>query len=280
MSTQTVGAMIAKLRKEKSETQEELAVKVGVSPQAVSKWENGGMPDAELLPRIADCLEVSIDRLFGRDFEETRDAAQMITTQFAGKDEAQRVQTLFALCWEMEKALFDPDNSTQGTSLKERLQSVDADDQLYSSIMFDSGFTRMGVGNRLPYFLVVPEARDKKAAFFDGVDYLSFFKDLSDVNVFKTIVFLHQRENKSAFTVDLLVKKLNMSEAVAADVIQILQKYRLLHNTSLETEGWVQEIYTFAPTPSFAALLIFARELIDCPQTFTYHMSCRTQPYL
>lgn len=42
------------MRKERGIKQEELANYVGVSAQAVSKWENGGVPDTELLPRIAD----------------------------------------------------------------------------------------------------------------------------------------------------------------------------------------------------------------------------------
>ena len=55
---------IAFLRKEKSITQEELANALGVSNQAVSKWENGQCcPDIELLPEIAKYFNVSIDEL-------------------------------------------------------------------------------------------------------------------------------------------------------------------------------------------------------------------------
>jgi transcriptional regulator with XRE-family HTH domain len=63
---QNIGMQIAKLRKENNMTQDELAKKLDVSAQAVSKWENGGAPDLELLPRIADYFGVSIDHLFGR----------------------------------------------------------------------------------------------------------------------------------------------------------------------------------------------------------------------
>lgn len=61
-----IGQIIAQLRKDKNCTQEELAKAVGVSAQAVSKWENGGTPDTELLPAIADYFNIPIDRLFGR----------------------------------------------------------------------------------------------------------------------------------------------------------------------------------------------------------------------
>ncbi len=63
---QTIGTQIAKLRKEKNITQDELAKNLDVSAQAVSKWENGGAPDIELLPKIADYFDVSIDVLFGK----------------------------------------------------------------------------------------------------------------------------------------------------------------------------------------------------------------------
>jgi len=64
---QNIGMQIAKLRKENNITQDELAKNLDVSAQAVSKWENGGAPDLELLPRIADYFDVSIDYLFGRE---------------------------------------------------------------------------------------------------------------------------------------------------------------------------------------------------------------------
>ena len=68
---QTIGVQIAKLRKEKNITQDELAKNLDVSAQAVSKWENGGAPDIELLPRIADYFGVSIDVLFGKKKDNT-----------------------------------------------------------------------------------------------------------------------------------------------------------------------------------------------------------------
>ena len=57
---------IKKYRTLRGLTQEELAAKVGVSGQAVSKWEtNDSLPDTAILPDIADALDVSIDLLFG-----------------------------------------------------------------------------------------------------------------------------------------------------------------------------------------------------------------------
>lgn len=49
------------LRKQSGITQEQLAAKLGVTAQAVSKWENGSYPDGDLLPKIADIFDVSIE---------------------------------------------------------------------------------------------------------------------------------------------------------------------------------------------------------------------------
>ena len=57
---------LKKFRKEKGNTQEELAEYLGITMQAVSKWERGeGYPDITLLPALADILKISIDELFG-----------------------------------------------------------------------------------------------------------------------------------------------------------------------------------------------------------------------
>jgi len=58
---------LKKIRINRGITQEQLGVSVGVSAQAVSKWEKKGFPDASVLPAIADCLGVTIDELFGRE---------------------------------------------------------------------------------------------------------------------------------------------------------------------------------------------------------------------
>lgn len=59
-----IGKFIAKLRKEKNMTQQQLADKIGISFKTVSKWETGrGMPELSLLKPLSDELEVSINEL-------------------------------------------------------------------------------------------------------------------------------------------------------------------------------------------------------------------------
>ena len=62
------------LRKQKGFTQEELAIRVSVVRQTVSKWEKGlSVPDADALQRIADVLDVGVNELLGADFTQNAD---------------------------------------------------------------------------------------------------------------------------------------------------------------------------------------------------------------
>ena len=63
-----IGNKIRELRKKKGITQEQLASALGITSQAVSKWEmNTGYPDVTMLPIIAGYFGVSMDMLFNYD---------------------------------------------------------------------------------------------------------------------------------------------------------------------------------------------------------------------
>lgn len=64
----TIGKKLYELRKQSSFTQDYVAEKLGVSAQAVSKWENDiACPDIMTLPNIANLYGISIDELFKND---------------------------------------------------------------------------------------------------------------------------------------------------------------------------------------------------------------------
>ena len=90
---------IRKLRKAKGLSQEELAIKLGVVRQTVSKWEKSlSVPDSEMLIRLAEELDTSVNNLLG----ETKDAEdnselkiiaaklELLNEQFAKQNETHR----------------------------------------------------------------------------------------------------------------------------------------------------------------------------------------------
>ena len=87
-----IGTKIRNLRRQKNISQEVLAQYLGVSFQAVSKWESGAtMPDITLIPAIASFFEVSIDELFDYNYYEINRKVQEIVAKsypYRGIDDA------------------------------------------------------------------------------------------------------------------------------------------------------------------------------------------------
>lgn len=65
---------LKQLRKSRGLSQEELAIRLNVVRQTISKWEKGiSVPDADMLIKIADIFEVSVSELLGAKIEEKKE---------------------------------------------------------------------------------------------------------------------------------------------------------------------------------------------------------------
>ena len=284
-----IGSVISKLRKAKGVTQEDVAKFVGVSAQAVSKWENGSVPDTELLPKIADYFDTSIDSLFGREHT-SKDISVAIYDHMSKYDckSPQQFKEAFELCWALERSLFSYGHLGLTRSeidiTKNRIADYEAkleeNAQTYSQIHTNYGFTLVGVANRLQYFLLVPEIKNKELTLFNGIDYTSFFSVLSQEDLFQALLLLYGRDDRKYFTENLLIRELSLNQERATEIIQSLKKINLVTSRELELDDTVRDVYTFVPNTAFIALLIFAREMIDRPGRFAFNSGFRTKPFL
>lgn len=76
---QTIGKRISFHRKRLGLTQDQLAEKLGVTAQAVSKWENDqSCPDISMLPKLSEIFNISIDALLGKEPQETVHTATVV----------------------------------------------------------------------------------------------------------------------------------------------------------------------------------------------------------
>ena len=105
MDQKRIGAFIARCRKEKNLTQMQLAELLGITNQAVSKWENGrGMPDMSLLQPLCDVLGISLNELFSGEHISAEEykgkAEENISKLFQEKQIAnlKPVKYLFSIC--------------------------------------------------------------------------------------------------------------------------------------------------------------------------------------
>ena len=99
-----IGKNISKIRRALGITQSELGQAVGVSTQAVSRWECGGMPDTELLPAIADKLDVSIDSLFGRKNSSEINIETLLYNEIKDTPDKNKMEVICKYIWLMQQA--------------------------------------------------------------------------------------------------------------------------------------------------------------------------------
>ena len=89
MNVQTADKLV-QLRKEKGLSQEELAEKLGISRQAVSKWERAeASPDTDNLVTLAKLYGISLDDLLGNEIEQSEEERKYSRSQ--GNESKKRI---------------------------------------------------------------------------------------------------------------------------------------------------------------------------------------------
>ena len=87
MDNVQTGKLIARLRKQKGLTQQQLADQINLSNKTISKWESGsGSPDLSNLPLLADALGVSVDELLRGESKQSGSDAEAGTDHMPQKE--------------------------------------------------------------------------------------------------------------------------------------------------------------------------------------------------
>lgn len=88
-----LGINLRELRMKKGLTQEQLSYELGVSPQSISRWENGSTyPDITMLPALASYFNVSIDTLMGYGKTCTSDEREQFYRSLHGMDRKEQIE--------------------------------------------------------------------------------------------------------------------------------------------------------------------------------------------
>ncbi len=104
--SETMGQIIRRLRKERNLTQEELAEQLNITPQAVSRWENGtGLPDISQIVPLASVFGVTTDVLFNIEGTTADDEAYKIVNTAEGLIEYGKIDTYLAAYDRMTEGL-------------------------------------------------------------------------------------------------------------------------------------------------------------------------------
>ena len=207
---------LQKLRKAKSLTQIELAENLGVSPQAVSKWENGSYLDADFIPKVANFFEVTIDELYGRSKKKESIEEQIFgSMSFAPDNEESKIKEYFDKFLEYFWAALNGSYVTGQSYIERQVM----DDMLYGSMLITSEGIVVQSNRKAYEFGMVMKKSEKGFGdmFSDKEKMAEVFKYLSDVDNLKILEYMFSLCEGEVLTSKVISLKLKIIQKKIED---------------------------------------------------------------
>ncbi len=239
-------------------TQEQLASRLGVSPQAVSKWEGTDTyPDGSLLLPIAENLGVSLDMLFGSTRATAEDISFKIRRLLGDTPFEERFNVVRDVCWQIEKGLFRLFGAVEATYDPEEIKNT----RMSSHILNDYGFTMISNGTS-PYFTVFPETESGYASVIgDGEEMREIFKRLSDPDTMKGVLYVMKQPSCYLFEPGLMADVCSISEEKTAKVVDDLFALKLVDKHETDINGEKCLLLSVRQSMEITALLLIAGDV-------------------
>lgn len=251
-----MGKVIKENRIAKGYTQEQLGTLLNVSTQAVSKWERGGSPDIELLPYLADALDISLDALFGREAKSVEMAIAKTLRQLPLDEGYKRA---FKMCWAINAGLAH-EESLINDSL-DNIKYKDTDHKYFSQAVMDEGIINMRLAEDFRTFFFMPEPQGGIADKFESMEELQrLFSLFADINVLKIIYYMYSRLN-TPIDASLISKNTGINEDSLCDYMKLMEDNNLVDITYVETAKGTVASYTYRQESSVIPFLCFADEI-------------------
>ena len=272
-----IGKQIKKYRIAKGITQEYLGQLMGVTTQAVSKWERGGTPDAELLPKLAQVLSVSIDALFGR---EEQSFAVSLARRISQMPDEEAYRSAFDICWALELGLTRKPSEVEDY-LDKFIDTSDVgveNEDRYAKLVQDDGITTARLSADFRYFFLMTEPKRSFADTIGDTETLcKIFEIFADEKTLRIIWFLYSRLNTPVAT-SLISKKTGLDVDEIDHRMDLLCQHRLaMRNTVSLADGDVY-CYMYRQESSVIPLLCFADEIARAKDLDFLRLFERTKP--
>lgn len=272
----SLSANIKRLRLEKNITQEQLAAKLGVSAQAVSKWETSETyPDGALLVPLANELEVSLDELFGNDSVSMADISGRIVKLIHNTEAKERFNVARDIGWQIERGLF-----YCRMEIEKKYDPGEIKDQKNASyILDDNGFTIVSNGKE-PFFSVFPEPAEGYGHFLNDKDDLQkIFAALSHTDTMNALIYLYHRTENYVFESSVLAKDCEIPNDKIDAVLDDLLLLKVMWKQKLTINGEEHTLYYSRPSHNLLALYIMARQ-IGYKGAYSLQSHIRNTPFI
>lgn len=280
-----VGENIARYRRSKGWTQEQLGEMVGVSGQAVSKWEKGGVPDTALIPKLATVLGITTDTLFGiqkkiSDYTEDEILDQLfrftLHNSFYRRKHFDYFHFLFETVWALQSAYF---GNEKRPSLEEIIEKEAGNPQITSQIINNSGTTYLTLIKNFPLFCAVMDTPEISTKLLREERFQEFFSLLASADGLKAVIFTQSTTETSQYTAESMAKQLGISLKRFYEIEPLLVKYGLLNADTLTIDDQSIKVYHKWSNPEIRPILMLVYQFINARQCYYNFTSNRTKPY-
>lgn len=267
MDNNLIGEQITRYRKALNMTQEELGKAVGVSTQAVSRWENGGAPDVALLPGLADALGVTIDALFGREGGEKINIEDAAGRWLQGLPSKKRMEQLCRLIWSNVRYFLPDGLNMPEIGYLDTCQPVldGSGDRLMISQCQGGGGILVDIhAEDLSFVTLWPKPENGYAQWLaPKSEYRRLFEILAKPGCLELLGYLHSREFRY-FSPAAAAKRLHLSRETVEELLDMLVERGILHAMELELEEGEVTAYQVAEPLTFIPFLYLARCFMQC----------------
>ena len=269
---QTIGANIRTYRKRQGLSQKELGALVGVTSQAVSNWECGGLPNAELLPTIAEILKVSISALFAEEEIQEESLYDRLVREFASLNTEEQLQRAFALCYAVLISLHVPYTEETAPLFLPECSPASPEKKNYVYAKIEQGYVYGCLNDKEKYLFAMPEPEGGyRADLLSEEQYLDFFGQFADIDYFRILLFFFSRKN-IPLTQDVLVEKSHVKPDKAEKILSKLERNGWLIQEEVCTDGKQKKIYRLVGNYAFLTFLLTAKDLLVKKEDYTTYI--------
>lgn len=262
-----IGNRIKELRVKNKVTQEELAKSLQVSTQAVSKWENGGSPDLELVPSIARYFNVTTDYLFDMNDSDIVNIDKKVVKYIQSFDLENRMNVVYDLAFKMSIA-------TRGDEIENQDEFDEEinNDDMFSTIIGPEGIAITSLAKNNKIFMCLPkdDKSDYSKMLLSKDKQRKFCEYLSDEIFYNTLIFLHSR-NGGNFTEQLLIDNLNITCDEAKAVLQKMKEFKIVSCSDYPINDTTIKLYVVLQNPQIVGLIAMLDIVVNKPNTYCYY---------
>ena len=283
MNANPIGEQILKFRRAMGMTQEDLGKSVGVSAQAVSRWECGGTPDVTLMPAIADALHVSVGALFGREEGEAQDIVGILERWMRAQPEDEAIHRLSRMLWEstlraipkVRIPVVYPEHGKQESQLYEDEQVM-----MHTILATDGGMVLSVGAQDFSVLIALPEPKKGYEQYFLSNDaYRDIFSALALPGSLELLRYFG-RVQPNYHIASVAAKHVGLPTEEAEKALDALEKVGLLSKIELSLEEGPAVAYAFMDPTGLVPLLYFARWVGQKEKADLVDWSMRERPFL